>query len=69
MRLMRYEARITAYDCLDQVVVALVLSAHDDLPQPRQYQVLSIATSVRGDGETDPREWLRDALVGCLEAL
>jgi len=31
--------------------------------------VLHVNSTVEGTGETDPREWLRDALVALLEEL
>lgn len=66
---MRYEMRLTAYDMLDSVVLSLVLC--DTTPEaPVHWEtVLSTATTIRGAGVTDPREWARDALVGMLEAL
>ena len=66
---MRYEARLTAYDMLDAITVALVIweSADDELSKPAV--VLRTATTLRGVGETDPTEWTRDALVAILETL
>lgn len=66
---MRYEARITAYDMLDSICVAVVL--YDTDPEPGVDPALELQTAsiVRGTGESDPREWLRDALITALETL
>jgi len=66
---MRYEARVTAYDMLDQVAIALVVLEAADTPQVSTTVVLRSTTVVRSTGESDPREWARDALVAALEAL
>ena len=66
---MRYEARVTAYDMLDQVCVVLSVQATDGLGHLGPHQVLSTTLTVRGQGETDVREWLRDALVAAIETL
>lgn len=66
---MRYEMRLTAYDMLDSVVCSLVLLSTEQ-PDPIRWEtVLSTATTIQGTGESDPREWARDALVATLEAL
>lgn len=66
---MRYEARITAYDMLDQVCVAAVLFCTDEDPLTRPEVVLRTAISVPGEGETDPAVWIRDALCALAETL
>lgn len=66
---MRYEARLTAYDMLDQVAIALVVLEAADTPQISTRVVLRSTTVVRSTGEPDPSEWARDALVAALEAL
>lgn len=66
---MRYEARVTAYDVLDTVVVALVVLRAEDIPQVSTQVVLRSTTTLRGEGESDPCLWARDALVGILETL
>jgi len=66
---MRYEARLTAFDMLDQVHIALVILEAGDAPQCSQQVVLRSMTTVRGTGESDPSEWARDALVAALETL
>lgn len=66
---MRYEARVTAYDMLDQVAIALVVLEAGDQPQISTRVVLRSMTTVRGTGGSDPSEWARDALVAILETL
>lgn len=66
---MRYEARVTAFDMLDQVHVALVVLEAGTEPQATQQVVLRSMTTVRGEGESDPTAWARDALVAILETL
>jgi hypothetical protein len=66
---MRYEARITAYDVLDQVCVALVILEADDAPQVSTRVVHRSVSTERGTGESEPLQWARDALVQALENL
>ena len=64
---MRYEARLTAYDLLDTVAVATLLRSTEPGEESEPSVVLHYLTQVRGTGETDPRVWLRDALLALLE--
>lgn len=66
---MRYEARVTAYDVMDRVMVATVVLQAEELPQVSQQVVWRSTTTVPGTGESDPREWARDALIAALESL
>jgi len=66
---MRYEMRVTAYDVLDRVTVAVVVLAAEDMPQVSTQVVLRSVTTVRGEGESEPSAWARDALVAALESL
>lgn len=66
---MRYEARVTAFDVLDQVHVAMVVYQAGDIPQVSTQVVLRSVTTVRGTGELDPSEWAKDALIAALESL
>lgn len=69
MRPMRYEARLTAYDVMDSVCVALVVLEASDLPQVSTTVVHRSVSTLRGTGESDPLQWARDALVQALEDL
>lgn len=66
---MRYEARITAYDMLDQVCVAAVVFFTDEDPLSKPDAAFRTAIAVPGEGETDPAVWLRDALCALAETL
>lgn len=66
---MRYEARVTAYDVMDKIMVALVVLEADDIPQVSTRVVLRSTTTLQGEGESDPCLWARDALIGILETL
>lgn len=66
---MRYEARVTAYDMLDQICCAVVIFRTEDDPLSRPEVALRASTTVPGTGEVDPAEWIRDALVAILETL
>lgn len=66
---MRYEARVTAYDMLDAICVAAVIWETADDPLTTPTVVLRTAATVPGEGESDPRQWTRDALVALLETL
>ena len=66
---MRYEARVTAYDVMDQITVAVVVLMAGDHPQASAEVVLRSVTTVQGEGESDPSEWARSALIAALESL
>lgn len=66
---MRYEARVTAFDMLDKVNVAVVILEASDIPQVSTRVVQTTVTTVQGTGESDPLQWTRDALVAAIEAL
>lgn len=65
---MRYVAHIHLIDLLDQVVIyAEVLGGED--PSSQLAPELKLSTQFQGTGETDTREWLRDALMYLVEVL
>lgn len=66
---MRYEAHLSAYDVMNYVYVGVSVNRQEDPPSGVQEQALHLTATVAGVGETDVREWLRDALVTMLEAL
>lgn len=66
---MRYELRVTAYDVMDQVFIALVLVGQESTETRMSVPPLTRTGSVAGIGETDGPEWARDALVAALELL
>lgn len=66
---MRYEARISAYDLMDQVFVVTTVWTSSQVDSVKHEVVLNRASSFSGVGETDPGEWLRDVAVGIIETL
>lgn len=66
---MRYEARVTAFDVLDKVHVAVALYEASDIPQASTRLVGTRVSAAPGTGESDPWQWARDALVQALENL
>jgi hypothetical protein len=66
---MRYDATISAYDCMDQVTVAYTIRERPDNPEEPTVTVLRGVTTVPGEGQPDPARWLADALVAALETL
>jgi len=66
---MRYEIRVTAYDVMDQVWLALALVAQESTETHTSVPLLTRTGTVQGTGETEPTEWARDVLVAALELL
>lgn len=66
---MRYEARVSAYDMLDQVHVTLAVRGTAGSLGAPQELVLARSTTVQGTGELEATKWARDALVAILETL
>jgi hypothetical protein len=66
---MQFIATITAYDSLDHVTVAYTLRERPDNPEESTLTTLRGSTTVRGEGQQDPRVWLSDALLAALETL
>ena len=60
---------VNAYDVMGEVHIAAVVRGLSDGPLQEFENVLQCETTIQGIGETDPRLWLKDALIGLLEAL
>jgi len=60
---------LDAYDVMDQVFITLRVRCTTPDRTEAIETLLHSSTTIPGTGETDPREWARDALVGALEAL
>ena len=60
---------VHAYDVMDQIFVHAVVRTYDGALTEGSELVFDLSTTFPGQGETDPREYLRDALLGLLEAL
>jgi hypothetical protein len=63
---MRFVAHVHLLDLLDQIVIYAEVLSGDD-PAATLEPVLKLSTSLQGEGVTDPREWLADALVALVE--
>jgi len=62
------QASVHSFDMFGLVHVSAEVrqQEHDDEPSS---VVLHLNTTVQGEGQTDAREWLRDALVALLEEI
>ena len=58
-----------AYDVLDTIHVHVFVIRSEPNSLERPEPVLRASTTMRGQGESDPRRWLEDCLVGLLEEL
>lgn len=65
----QFIANISAWDALDRVWVSAVVREASGSPDSPTIEVTALSDTFAGVGEPDPREWLRDALIGILEAL
>lgn len=61
-------ATISAYDVMGDIIAAAKVRQQDGPEEPWE-TVLLVVTPITSVGETEPREWLRDCLVGLLESL
>lgn len=66
---MRYDAEIHVYDALDRIVVHVRMFSTDGLSLHEHQLVLEETQTCPGTGEPEPVEWLKDALIYCLEEL
>lgn len=63
------QASIHAYDVMGNVFVTATVRQSQPVGEDPKETVTVASTTFPGVGEDDPHEWLRDALVGLLEAL
>lgn len=66
---MLYRVYVSAYDVLSEVQVVAHLYDDERAGEDAHGLALALSTKVGGTGESDPREWLRDALVALLEVV
>lgn len=66
---MYFTATITVYDVMDNVGISANVYSYGMDPRDGSTCVYHKVTTVPGEGEDSPRQWLEDALVGLLEAL
>lgn len=64
-----YYATLYAYDVMDRVQITAQVRSTSPGPEGTIETRFHSATTIPSVGETDPREWLRDVLVGALEDL
>jgi hypothetical protein len=64
---MRLIASVYAYDVMTNVHVRALVTEYPDNKEDPPSTVIACTTTVPGTGETDPRQWLVDALVALLE--
>lgn len=65
---MRYEARVIAYDVLDQIHVSMSVQ-RSNAPTTDSETIFHLVTDFPGTGEDSPPEWLKDVLIAALERL
>lgn len=61
-------SHVSTYDCLDRVHVSAQVWEDPGNGEPKTL-VLQAVCDVQGEGVTDPKEWLKDALIGLVETL
>lgn len=61
-------ARVHCADILDEVFVEGTLFIAD-WRNHTPSQTITVSTMIPGEGEDDPREWLKQALIGLIEVL
>lgn len=62
-------ATVTAYDCLQDVVISATVHTADGASVSAPARVMTASVQVRGTGEESDARWLRDALVALAESL
>jgi len=65
----RYIASVHAYDVMDTQHVHLRVVLYPDAVEEEPHTVFECTTTVQGTGESDPRAWAEDALIGLLEVM
>lgn len=66
---MWFMASVHAYDVMSQVHITASVRGQIGAGEQLTDLVLATTTTIDGVGESDPRAWLEDVLVGLLEAL
>ena len=62
-------ATIMAYDVMETVHVTCTVRLYDKRQIGCSTEDLTLHADVQGVGSSESRDWLRDALVGLLEAM
>lgn len=67
---MHRTATISAYDFFGSIAVSVVIHDHDAIaPELGSRDEYATATTIPSTGESEPCEWLQQALLGLLESL
>lgn len=61
-------ATLTAYDMFGEVFVTVTVRDHDLRGEDAVAPEFHCSTTIRSTGESEPHEWLAQALVGLMEA-
>lgn len=61
-------ATISAYDVMDQVHIVARVRQYDAIA-PGEGSEFAWETTIPGEGECEPGQWLREVLVGLIEVL
>ena len=67
--MVQFNARITAYDCLDKVQWSIKVWDTDVSPTEGQRTVLELWGTVDGQGHDNPAKWLGEVLLDAAETL
>lgn len=66
---MYYVATVHAYDVMGEIQVGGKVRLYEGSLADGSRIAFECTTTFQGTGESDPRRWLEDALVGLLEAM
>lgn len=66
---MHRTAHLQAYDMFGQIMVSVRIRDHDVTGQMAEEPEFACSALVPSTGESEPIEWLQQALMGYLEAL
>lgn len=64
----RLTLAVHAWDVMDRVFITVDVREYPHDAEQESRPALTFQTTIPGEGVTDPQEWLRDVLVGLLEA-
>lgn len=66
---MQHVATVHAFDVMTEVRTTAVVRRYDGMRRDASDIVFECTTTFPGTGESDPIEWLKDALIALLETL
>lgn len=62
-------ASLYAYDVMESVHVSATVKLWDEIQTGSPSSEFIVSTTIQGVGSAEDHEWLKDALVGLIEAL